>query len=107
MKKFFKKLSDIGCLFPFIIGGLFPVVGIFVGIWKFCGGDIKLFIINATAVPFVFIGLLNIIRGACAVLAKDQANFDFKKYWHFAIYVIITIAGYVAVALAIAQFLSV
>ena len=104
MKKLFDKLSNIGCLLPFIIGGLFPIVGMLVMIWKFCNGNIWYFLINTLAVPFIFIGGINIIRGFGAVLEKDQENFEFKKYWHFAIYFIITIIGYVAVGLAIAQF---
>lgn len=107
MKKFFEKYSHIGCLLPFIIGGLFPIVGMLVMIWKFCHGNIGYFLINALAVPFIFIGGINIIRGFCAVLEKDQTNFGFKKYWHFAIYFIITIIGYIAVGLAIAQFLTI
>ena len=104
MKKFFEKLSDIGCILPFIICGLFPIIGIFIGIWMVCDGNIGYFIINSLAVPFIFIGGINIIRGFCTVLEKDQQNFEFKKYWQFTIYLIITIIGYIAVGLAIAQF---
>jgi hypothetical protein len=104
MKKFFEKYSHMGCLLPFIMGGLFPIVGMFIGIWKLCDGNVGYFIINSLFVPFIFIGLINIIRSFCALIEKDQTNFDFKKYWHFAIYLIISIAGYIAVALTIAQF---
>lgn len=106
MKKFFEKLSDIGCLLPFIIGGLFPIVMMFIGIWKACNGNIGYFIINLIAIPFILIGVINIFRGFAAVLEKDEQNLEFKKYWHFAIYFIITIAGYFAVFLAIAQWIS-
>lgn len=107
MKKFLDKLSDIGCLLPFIIGGLIPIVGMIIGIWKFCNGNIGYFIINTLAVPFIFIGGINIIRGFGAVLDKDNQNFEFKKDWHAAIYFIINLIGYIAVALAIAQFLPI
>lgn len=104
MKKFFEKYSYIGCLLPFIIGGLFPIVMMFIGIWKACNGNIGMFIINSLAVPLLIIGIINIFRGFAAVLDKDADNFEPKKYWQFAVYFIITIAGYFAVALAIAQF---
>ena len=78
----------------------------FIGIWKACNGNIGNFIINVLAIPFIIIGLINIIRGFCAVLEKDEQNFEFKKHWHFVIYFIITVAGYFAIALAIVQFVK-
>ena len=106
MKKFFEKLSTLGCMLPLILGGLFPIVMMFIGIWKACNGNIGMFIINVLSLPFVIIGGINIFRGFCAVLEKDEANFSFQKYWHFVIYFIITIAGYFAIALAIVQWVK-
>jgi hypothetical protein len=105
MKKFFENFSHIGCLLPFILGGLLPIAGILIVAWKLCNGNIWRFIINILAIPFIFIGAINIFRGFFAILDKDAQNFEFKKYWHFAIYFIITIAGYVAIFLAIAKFI--
>lgn len=105
MKKFFENLSYMGCLLPFIIGGLFPLVAMLVMIWKACNGNIGYFILNTLAVPLVIIGAINIFRGFAAVLEKDQHNLNLKKYWHFAVYIIITIAGYVAVFVAFALFI--
>lgn len=106
MKKFFEKYSYIGCFLPFIIGGLFPIVMMFIKIWEVCNGNIGYFIMNVLAIPFIIIGAINIFRGFGAVLEKDEQNFGFKKYWHFVIYFIITIAGYFAIFLAIAQWIK-
>lgn len=103
MKKFFEKYSYIGCLLPFIIGGLFPIVMMFIGIWKACNGNIGYFIINILAIPFVVIGGINICRGFFAVLEEDEQKFDYKKNWKLGIYLLITITGYFAIALAIVQ----
>ena len=107
MKNFFEKVSSLGCLLPFILGAVFPFVIMFIKVWDACNGNILSFIINIIAIPLVFIGGINIIRGFCKVLEKDTQNFDIKKYWHFAIYFIISIAGYIAVVLAIAQFVNI
>ena len=101
MKKFFEKYSYIGCLIPFIIGGLFPIVMMFIGIWKACNGNIGMFIVNVLSIPFALLGLINIIRGFCSVIENDSERF--KKYWQFALYFIANIIGYTAIVLAIVQ----
>jgi hypothetical protein len=105
MKKFFEKYSYIGCLLPFIIGGLFPVVMMFVGIWKACNGNIGYFIINILSIPFALLGLINIIRGFCSVVLDNDSE-KFQKYWQFALYLIANIIGYIAIGLAIVQWLK-
>ena len=106
MKKFFEKYSYIGCLLPFIIGGLFPIVMMFIGIWKACNGNIGYFILNILAIPFTIIGAINIFRGFCSVLEEDGEKFDYNKNWKLAIYLLITIGGYIALFLAIAQLIK-
>ena len=104
MKKFFDKLSTLGCMIPFIIGALFPIVMMFIGIWKACNGNIGYFIINIIAIPFVIVGGINFFKGFCAMLEKGEEYCE--KYWQFVIYLIINTAGYAAVALAIMQFVK-
>ena len=106
MKKFFEKYSYIGCLLPFIIGGLFPIVMMFIGLWKACNSNIGYFILNILMIPFIVIGAINIVRGFLAILEKDEQKFKFKKYWHFVIYYLITIAGYFALFCAIALWIK-
>ena len=99
MKKFFEKYSHLGCLIPFIIGGLFPIVGMFIGIWKFSEGNIELFILNLILIPFALIGAINIFRGFGAVVEKDEAKFGHKiktNSWKFYLYMLITYGGYFA-----------
>ena len=105
MKKFFDKLSTWGCMLPFIIGGLFPIVMMFIGIWKACNGNVGTFILNVLSLPFALLGAINIIRGFCdVVLDKDSKHFD--KYWQFALYLIANIIGYTAICLIIVQYLK-
>jgi hypothetical protein len=106
MKKFFDKLSTLGCMLPFIIGGLFPIVMMFIGIWKACNGNMRMFIINLLSLPFAIIGGVNLVRGFCAVLEEDEQKFDYKKNWKLSIYLLITMAGYFAIALAIVQYVK-
>lgn len=102
MKKFFEKYSYIGCLIPFIIGGLFPIVMMFIGIWKACNGNIGMFIVNVLSIPFAILGLINIIRGFCSVVMENDSE-RFEKYWQFALYFMANIIGYAAIVLAIVQ----
>lgn len=106
MKKFLDKLSTFGCMLPLIISCLVPVALIFIGIWKASNSNIKSFIFNLLAIPFVLIGVINIFRGFGAVLEKDEETLEFKKYWQYVIYFIVTIAGYVALFLGIAQWIK-
>lgn len=105
MKKLFEKYSYIGCLLPFVIGGLFPIVMMFIGIWKACNGNIGYFIINILAIPFALLGLINIIRGFCSVVL-DNDSVKFQKYWQFVLYLIANILGYIAIGLVIVQWLK-
>ena len=102
MKKFFDKLSNFGCMLPFIIGLLFPVVMAFVGLWKLCNGHLGYFMLNIIMIPFIILGGINIIRGIFAVIEEDGQKFDWKKDWKFSLYIIITFVGYFALFLAVA-----
>ena len=104
MKKFFEKYSYIGCLSPFIFGALFPIVMMFIGIWKACHGNVIMFIINVLAIPFAILGGVNIVRGFFRVLELDEDKFN--KYWQFVLYFIANIAGYVAIFLSIIQWIK-
>lgn len=106
MKKFFEKYSYIGCFIPFIFGALFPIVMMFKGIWDAGNDNVGYFILNILVIPFLIIGIVNIFRGFCAVLEKDEQNFAFKKYWHFVVYFVITAAGYFAIVLALVQYIK-
>ena len=103
MKKLFDKLSNIGCLLPFIIGGLLPIVMMCVWLWKACNGNIGYFILNILMAPLILIGGINVIRGFCAVLEKDGDKFEYEKGWKISLYMLITIASYFALAMAIVQ----
>lgn len=105
MKKFFEKYSYIGCLIPLIIGGLFPIVMMFIGIWKACNGNTGMFIINILAIPFAILGFVNIVRGFCSVVIDNDAE-KFEKYWQAALYVGANIIGYIAIALTIVQWIK-
>ena len=104
LKGLFKKRSYIGCLLPFIVGALYPIGMGCIKIWNACNENIGAFILQILTLPFLIIGVINIFRGFCAVLEKDEKTFELKRAWHFALYLIIMIAGYLAVALAIVQF---
>ena len=105
MKKFFDKLSTYGCLLPFILGGLIPIVMMFIGIWKACNGNIGMFVLNVLAMPFALLGAINIVRGFCnVVMDKDSENFE--KYWTYTLYFIANIIGYAAIALAMVQWIK-
>jgi hypothetical protein len=106
MKKFFEKYCYIGCLLPLIIGGLFPIVMMFVGLWKLCNGHIGYFIINVLAIPFGILGFANIARGFFRVMEDDETNLCIDKLWKYILYFIANIVGYLAIALAIVQFVK-
>ena len=106
VKEIVSNHSYIGCLLPLIIGALAPIVLMFIGIWNACGGDVGFFIINIVALPFAIIGAFNVFRGFCAIVEKDEENLGFNKSWHFVVYLLITIAGYCAVAFACAQWIN-
>ena len=105
MKKFIEKYSYIGCLIPLIIVALFPIVMMFVGIWKACNGNIGMFILNVLSIPFALLGLTNIIRGFCSIVIDNDSK-KFEKYWQFTLYFIANIIGYLAIVLAIVQWLK-
>ena len=109
MIKFFKKIWDnsilVLLLSPLIIGGLFPIVLMFISIWKICNGNIVMFIINVLSIPFVILGITNIVRGFCSVVIDIDSE-KFKKYWKFALYFFANIIGYTAVFLAIVQWIK-
>lgn len=102
MKKFFEKYSYIGCCLPFIIGGIFPIIMMFIKLWEICNGHIGYFILNILMIPFIFLGGINIFRGFFEVLEKDGEKIDYKKNWKVSVYLLITIAGYAAFFSAIA-----
>lgn len=107
MKKFFEKFSYIGCFLPFIIGGLFPIVMMFIRIWKFSYGNIGLFLLNLILIPLAVIGGINIFRGIGAVLDMDEEKFGHKvkNGWRFNLYVAIHIGGYFALLYMIIKYL--
>lgn len=105
-KKFFDKLSTLGCMLPFILGGLVPVVVMFVGLWKFSDGNVGIFILNTITIPFAILGLVNMTRGFFKVIEDDEINLGINKYWQYALYFVANIIGYLAIASAIVQFVN-
>lgn len=107
MKKFLDKISTYGCLLPFILGGLIPIVMMFIGLWKFSGGSIGLFFLNLILIPLAFIGGINVFRGVGAVLEMDEEKFGHivKKGWRFYLYVLIHFGGYFALVYMIAKYI--
>ena len=102
MKKFFDKISIWGCMLPFIIGGLFPIIMMFIGLWKICNGHLGYFLLNIVVIPFIILGGINVVRGIFMVMDEDSTKFDWKKDWKFSVYIIITFLGYIALFLAVA-----
>ena len=96
IKKFFDNLSTLGCMLPLILGGLVPIVIMFVKLWKSSDGNIGLFILNLILIPLAIIGGINMFRGFCLVLEEADQKYDFKKDWHISIYLLIHIGGYLA-----------
>ena len=107
MKKFFEKYSYIGCLIPLILGGLIPVVMMFIGLWKFSNGNVGLFILNLILIPLAIVGGINVFRGFFAVLEMDEAKFGHivTKGWRFTLYIIIHIGGYLALLYMIFKYI--
>lgn len=107
MKKFFEKFSYIGCLLPFIIGGVFSIVIMFTDLWEFSDSNIGLFILNLILIPFAFIGGINVLRGVGAVLEMDEVKFrnKIKGGWGFYLYAIIHIGGYLALFYMIIKYI--
>ena len=78
MKKFFDRLSTLGCMLPFILGGLIPIVVMFIRLWNFSDNSIGLFILNLILIPLAFIGGINVFRGFGAVLEMDEEKYGPK-----------------------------
>lgn len=93
MKKVVDKLSSIGCMLPFILGGLVPIVMMFIGIWKVCNGNVLAFILHVIAIPFALLGFVNIIRGFCSVVIETDME-RLGKDWHGVLYFIANVIGY-------------
>lgn len=56
----------------------------------------KEILIDICLFPFVAIGFVQFWRGFWAVIQQDEDKINFKKYWHFVVYLIINIASYAA-----------
>ena len=106
MKKLFDKLSNLGCMLPFILGALIPIVMMFIGLWKFSNGNIGLFILNLILIPLAFVGGINIFRGIGAVLEMDEEKFGhIIKGWKFYLYILIHFGGYFALIYMIIKYI--
>ena len=107
MKKFFDKLSPMGCMIPFALGGLVFIVVMFIRLWNFSQGNIGLFILNMMLIPLAFVGGINVLRGFGAVLEMDEAKFGHKvtKGWRFNLYIAIYIGGYLALFYMIIKYI--
>jgi hypothetical protein len=107
MKRFFDNLSTVGCLLPFIVGGLVPIVMMFIKLWEFCNGNISLFILNLILIPLSVIGGINVFRGVVAVLEIDEKKFGHvvNKGWRFYLYILIHFGGYVALVYMIVKYI--
>lgn len=101
MSKFSDRLSTLGCMLPIVLGGLIPIVMVFVGLWKFSEGNVGLFILNLIAIPLATLGFTNMVRGFFKVMEDDEINLGFNKSWQYTLYFIANIAGYIAIGLAI------
>ena len=110
-KNFFKEHSWLFVLIPVVLFVLF-VIGVnvwgaynfFRDIWELSSENIWLFALNILSIPFAIFGGINLFRGGCMVLEKDSENFGFYKYWHFVIYFILTIIGYIAAIWTMVRF---
>ena len=110
-KNFFKEHSWLFVLIPVVLFVLF-VIGVnvwgaynfFRDIWELSSENIWLFALNILSIPFAIFGGINLFRGGCMVLEKDSENFGFYKDWHFVIYFILTIIGYIAVVWTMVRF---
>ena len=98
MKKFFDNLPIVGCLLPFIIGGLVSIVMMFTKLWGFSNGNVGLFILNLILIPLAIIGGINVFRGIGAVMEKDEEQFGhiISEGWRFYLYILIHFGGYFA-----------
>ena len=105
IKDFFDNLSIVGCLLPFIIGGIFPIVMMFIKLWEFSNGNISLFILNLILIPLAVIGGINVFRGVGAVMERDEEKFGhlINNNWKTGLYFIIHLGGYFALAYMIAK----
>lgn len=88
---FFYLLIALVVLVPLIVAS-HDVFGL---ISKIGGGSL---IIGIILTPFVIIGGVNVFRGFCAVLEKDDAKYGhiLNKNWKFIIYLLLHIGGYLA-----------
>lgn len=55
-------------------------------------------------IPLAIIGAINVFRGFCAVLEKDDEKYDFKKDWQVGIYFLLHIGGYLALFYSIIRY---
>ena len=108
-KNIFDKLSTLGCMIPVILGGLIPIALMFVGVWKLAEGNIGLFFLNLLLLPLALVGVINVFRGICAVLEKDQEKFgrNVKNNWKFYLYIVIHFGGYFALAYVLAKYINI
>lgn len=101
MKKFFKNIIFYFIIALIIIIPLAILFRDFYAIFiKLGGGSIILGIIIAL---LALIGGVNVFRGFCAVMEKDEEKYGHKtkKSWQFSIYLIFYIGGYLALFYAI------
>lgn len=110
-KKSFKEhlwwivLIPVALFVLFVIGvNVWGTFDFFGKMWELSSENIWLFILNILSIPFAIFGGINLFRGGCMVLEKDIENFGFNKYWHFVIYFILTIIGYIAVVYTMVRF---
>ena len=101
MKKFFKNIFFYFIIALIIIIPLAILFGDFYTIFiKLGEGSIILGIIITS---LALIGGVNLFRGLCAVIEKDEEKYGHKinKGWRFSIYLIFYIGGYLALFYAI------
>lgn len=90
----FTNVWIIAFLVIILVVSLYPIIMLFIGLWGKCNGHLGYFLLNLIVIPFIFFGGTNFVRGACAVVEKDEKHFD--TYWKFVVYLIGTIIGYIA-----------
>ena len=102
MKKFFKEHSWLLWAIPLIlivlvvIGiNLWGVYEIFRSVWV-SSESFGMFILNILKIPFAIYGGIHLFRGFWTISEKDTENLGDREYWKGVLYIIVTIAGYVA-----------
>lgn len=99
MKKLFSNVLFYGTIALVIIVPLTVFFHSTAGLIQALGNGS--FVLGLIVLPFVIIGGINVFRGFCAVLDKDDKKYNFKKNWQVSIYFLFHIGSYLALFYAL------